>query len=165
MNSVQRSARAGSAGATLALLDSAGHPRTRAAEGRLGVETLPTSTRSAREGVAHITRTHNAGERHQMVEGKIKINGNVYDFRSGGSGRGSLPKGSYVVTPFKNTTNQAGMVKDGVGYSFALTDKFDPRVGDTRSLLRIRPTAAAQAPRAASGSSATPPRSAAFAPT
>ena len=27
----------------------------------------------------------------------------------------------------------------GVGYSFAMSDKYDPRVGATRSLLRIHP--------------------------
>jgi hypothetical protein len=31
------------------------------------------------------------------------------------------------------------MVVDGVGYSFALNNKYDPRVGATRSLLRIHP--------------------------
>jgi hypothetical protein len=30
----------------------------------------------------------------------------------------------------------------GVGYSFAMSDKFDPRVGRTRSLLRIHPDGA-----------------------
>jgi len=74
-----------------------------------------------------------------MVEGKITVNGRSYDFRSGGHGRGSLPAGTYTVTPHMNSRSDASMSVGGVGYSFALSDKFDSRVGDTRKLLRIHP--------------------------
>lgn len=91
------------------------------------------------EGVAQINRTKNAGARNQMVEGKITVNGNTYDFRSGGHGRGSLPKGTYNITRHLDSRSDASMSVGGVGYSFAMSDKFDSRVGDTRKLLRIHP--------------------------
>jgi hypothetical protein len=97
------------------------------------------TTGSGADGTAQITSTKNAGARNQLVSGKVTVNGNNYDFNSGGHGRGSLPKGDYQVTPFKNSTGQAGMVRDGVGFSFAMSDKFDSRVGDKRTLLRIHP--------------------------
>lgn len=90
-------------------------------------------------GHARFERVSAAGQRNQMESGHITVNGHTYQFNSGGHGRGNLPAGDYTVTPFKNTTNQAGMVRDGVGFSFALSDKYDSRVGGTRSLLRIHP--------------------------
>ena len=81
----------------------------------------------------------NQGARTQLVTGRITVNGNTYDFRSGGHGRGSLPPGSYEVTPHLWNRNTPGMTVGGEGYSFALSDKYDSRVGGTRSLLRIHP--------------------------
>src|SRR5689334_21913981 len=83
--------------------------------------------------------TSKVGARNQMTTGKITINGHTYTYRSGGFGKGNLPKGDYKVTPHMWNRNTKGMVVDGVGFSFALSDKFDPRVGETRSLLRIHP--------------------------
>ncbi|MBI4818148.1 MAG: peptidoglycan-binding protein [Deltaproteobacteria bacterium] len=77
--------------------------------------------------------------RDQMVEGKVTINGNSYSFRSGGWGRGSLPAGEYKVTANAWNTRQEGMNVGGVGYKFNLSDKYDPRVGDTRTQLLIHP--------------------------
>lgn len=94
---------------------------------------------SGQNGVAQIQSTKNAGARNQMVTGKITVNGNTYDFRSGGHGRGSLPTGQYTVTPHLNSRSDPAMSVGGVGWSFAVSDKFDPRVGATRSLLRIHP--------------------------
>ncbi len=81
----------------------------------------------------------NAGGRTQMVTGRITVNGNTYDFRSGGYGRGSLPAGEYNITPHLWNRNTPGMTVGGEGYSFAMSDKYDSRVGGTRSLLRIHP--------------------------
>lgn len=91
------------------------------------------------DGVAQINRTTNAGARTQMVEGKVTVNGHTYDFRSGGHGRGSLPKGDYKITRHLDSRSDASMSVGGVGYSFAMSDKFDSRVGGTRTLLRIHP--------------------------
>ena len=74
-----------------------------------------------------------------MVSGQVTVNGHTYDFRSGGHGRGSLPPGSYTVTPHMWSRSTRGMTVDGVGYSFALSNKFDARVGGTRTELRIHP--------------------------
>lgn len=101
-------------------------------------ETAPRTTSGA-DGTAQITRTTNAGARNQMVSGQITVNGNTYDFRSGGFGRGSLPKGTYTVTRHLDSRNDRSMSVGGVGYSFAVSDKYDSRVGATRSLLRIHP--------------------------
>jgi len=96
-------------------------------------------TRGGREGVAQIERVVRRG-RAQMVEGTITVNGNSYKFTSGGSGNGSLPPGTYAVTRHRDRrSDNAGMVVGGEGYSFALSDKFDSRVGKKRGLLRIHP--------------------------
>jgi hypothetical protein len=100
--------------------------------------TAPSSS-TGTNGTATFDRVTNAGRRQQMVEGQITVNGRTYDFRSGGHGRGSLPAGTYTVTPHMNSRSDASMSVGGVGYSFALSDKFDSRVGDTRKLLRIHP--------------------------
>ncbi|MEW5854658.1 MAG: peptidoglycan-binding domain-containing protein [Myxococcota bacterium] len=80
-----------------------------------------------------------AGQRNQMMTGQITVNGNTYTFRTGGHGRGNLPKGDYTITPHLWSRNDRSMNVGGVGYSFAMSDKYDPRVGGTRSLLRIHP--------------------------
>ena len=90
-------------------------------------------------GVARIERTLGAGELNQRVDGSVTVNGNTYPFRSGGHGRGSLPKGTYDVTAHMWSRSDPSMSVDGVGYSFALSDKYDSRVGGTRRLLRIHP--------------------------
>ncbi len=88
--------------------------------------------------VAHITSYAKKGQRSQMALGTITVNGRTYHFKSGGHARGNLPKGSYTVTAMKNK-NQKGMVVDGVGYKYGLTDTFDPRLNATRTSLRIHP--------------------------
>lgn len=103
------------------------------------VTTAPPANRGGADGVAQINRTTNAGARNQLVEGQVTVNGNTYNFRSGGHNRGSLPKGDYEITRHMDSRNTAGMVVGGVGYSFAMSDKYDARVGGTRSLLRIHP--------------------------
>jgi hypothetical protein len=88
---------------------------------------------------ATIDRVQNRGARNQMIEGTITVNGNTYRYRSGGHGRGSLPTGDYTVAPHMWSRNTPGMTVGGVGYSFALDDKYDPRVRGTRTALRIHP--------------------------
>jgi len=84
-------------------------------------------------------RTSKADTRRQMKTGRITINGTTYTFRSGGHGRGNLPVGNYTVTPHLWKRSENGFSVDGVGFSFAVSDKYDPRVEDTRTLLRIHP--------------------------
>lgn len=90
--------------------------------------------------VAQFDRLTKVGQRNQMAHGRITVNGNTYDFRSGGGGRGHLPPGDYNVTRhLDRRSDKNSMMVGGEGYSFALSDKYDSRVGDTRSLLRIHP--------------------------
>ncbi len=96
-------------------------------------------------GTATTDRTAKTGQRNQMTSGRVTVNGRTYQYNSGGSGNGNLPPGPYTVSAFKNTTNQAGMVRDGVGFSFKMTQPghadgaTDSRTGRERSLLRIHP--------------------------
>lgn len=91
-------------------------------------------------GHAHISSYQNKGARNQLASGTITVNGHTYSFKSGGAGKGNLPKGTYDVTAHRNSrTDKKSMMVGGVGYSFALSDKYDPRVGATRSELRIHP--------------------------
>ena len=108
----------------------------------VGGTTGPQPTRPGAPGnrSAVIDRTRLQGQRNQMASGRISINGNTYDFNSGGGGRGNLPRGDYRVTPHLwNRSDKSTMMVGGVGYSFALSDKYDARVGGTRKLLRIHP--------------------------
>ena len=88
---------------------------------------------------ASFDRVRGPGSRSQQVTGKVTVNGRSYDFRSGGHGRGSLPPGRYQITPHLWSRSDRSMSVGGVGYSFAMSDKFDSRVGANRSLLRIHP--------------------------
>jgi hypothetical protein len=91
------------------------------------------------DGTARGSIVSNAGGRRQMVQGTVTVNGHQYTFRSGGHGRGSLPEGTYTVTPHMHSRSDRSMSVGGVGYSFAMSDKYDPRVNATRRLLRIHP--------------------------
>lgn len=83
--------------------------------------------------------TEKVGQTNQLKTGKITINGNTYSFTSGGWGRGNLPAGSYRVSGGVSTS-ESGMVVDGVGFKFNLSNKYDSRVGGaTRSGLLIHP--------------------------
>ena len=104
-----------------------------------GFDTGSASTATGANGHARITRTSNVGARNQMVSGTVTVNGHTYNFRSGGHNKGSLPKGTYTVTEHMHSRNTNGMVVDGVGYSFALSNKYDSRVGATHTALRIHP--------------------------
>ena len=84
----------------------------------------------------------NAGMRNQMVQGRITINGNTYSFRSGGGGKGNLPTGDYTIRRHRDYRNDRTMNVGGEGYSFAMSDKYDPRVDAKRTLLRIHPDGA-----------------------
>lgn len=103
--------------------------------------TEPTAPRprSGEDRTATFDRIRGPGSRSQQVTGRVTVNGHSYDFRSGGFGRGSLPPGQYQVTPHLWSRSNRSMTVGGVGYSFALSDKFDSRVGSNRSLLRIHP--------------------------
>ncbi len=98
--------------------------------------------RAGRNLTATFDRVTNAGRRNQLVTGRITVNGRAYDFRSGGHARGSLPPGDYAITPHLWSRSNRSMTVGGVGYSFAMSDKYDSRVGGTRRLLRIHPDGA-----------------------
>ncbi len=88
---------------------------------------------------ARFTGTEKAGERGQLKTGEITINGHHYNFNSGGWGRGNLPAGAYTVSGGQRTSEK-GMVVDGVGFKFQVSDKHDARVGgEDRSGLLIHP--------------------------
>ncbi len=95
-----------------------------------------------------------------LGEGTISLNGISYNVRSGPWGNGYLPVGQYTLTHgdfsvIENGQNirsrretpksmtvpdTTGRYNNGVfGYSFNISDKFDPRTGVTRGLLRIHP--------------------------
>ncbi|HEY8209394.1 MAG TPA: peptidoglycan-binding domain-containing protein [Myxococcaceae bacterium] len=100
----------------------------------------PAPSANGKNLTATVDKITNKGARNQMTTGKITVNGHTYTYNSGGHGRGNLPNGDYKVTPHMWSRNTPGMVRDGVGFSFALSDKFDPRVGGApRSELRIHP--------------------------
>jgi hypothetical protein len=120
-------------------------PSQPAARRTTGSSTTRTSTVNEPRPSAGTNRTasfdsvRGPGTRSQMITGRITINGNTYNFRTGGHGRGSLPPGSYTISPHLWSRRDRSMSVDGVGYSFAMSDKYDPRVRGTRSLLRIHP--------------------------
>lgn len=102
----------------------------------------PTPAQPAASGAnktAVFQSTSNAGQRNQMKTGTITINDRAYRFRNGGFGRGSIPTGTYTISPHLWSRSDPSMSVGGVGWSFAMSDKYDPRVGGTRSLLRIHP--------------------------
>ncbi|HEY8211478.1 MAG TPA: hypothetical protein VIG99_28535, partial [Myxococcaceae bacterium] len=74
---------------------------------------------------ATVDQVTNKGARNQMTTGRITVNGHTYTYRSGGHDKGNLPNGDYKVTPHLWNRNTKGMVVDGVGFSFALSDKYD----------------------------------------
>ncbi len=81
------------------------------------------------------------GRARQMAIGRITINqSKTYVFISGGFGRGHLPAGKYGVDKHSDSRSETGFSSDGVGYTFALSDAADSRVGGAaRQLLRIHP--------------------------
>ncbi len=94
---------------------------------------------------ATFDKVYNKGQRNQRVDGRITVNGHTYKFRSGGGGRGNLPAGDYVVRHHidragsKRLRDKPTMQVGGEGYTFRLSNKYDPRVHGTRTLLRIHP--------------------------
>lgn len=99
----------------------------------------PVQTGSPPNRSAWFETVSRAGQTRQMMSGRITINHQTYDFRSGGHGRGNLPPGDYTVTPHLWDRSETGFSVGGVGFSFALSDAYDSRVGATRTLLRIHP--------------------------
>jgi hypothetical protein len=79
--------------------------------------------------------------------GLITVRGRSYAFTSGSRSLFSVPTGRYVVTVHLNHRTDAGFVRDGVGFSFILSDAnrpnsgtmWDSRANRQRTLLRIHP--------------------------
>ncbi len=124
---------------TLRALRDGFEPSTRPSAPTRPVDPVAPRPQAGADRTATFDRVRGPGTRSQQVTGRVTVNGHTYDFRSGGYGRGSLPPGSYTVTPHLWSRSDRSMSVDGVGYSFALSDKYDRRVGANRSLLRIHP--------------------------
>ena len=77
------------------------------------------------------------------ADGVLTLNGVSYNFRSGGGGNGYLPPGTYTVSNGYLRGTPPSMVTEGFGYSFNLSDAYDPRTGAQRTLLRIHPDSGA----------------------
>jgi hypothetical protein len=89
---------------------------------------------------ARFEATRLQGQTRQMKTGRITVNNNTYYFVNGGHGRGNIPTGSYTVTPHRASRSGAAYSFDGVGYTYAMNDVADTRVGGAdRDLLRIHP--------------------------
>jgi hypothetical protein len=73
------------------------------------------------------------------ADGVLSLNGVNYNFRSGGGGNGYLPPGTYTITNGRLRSDNSTMMVEGFGYSFDLSDVFDPRTNADRTLLRIHP--------------------------
>jgi hypothetical protein len=89
---------------------------------------------------AKFEATRLQGKTRQMKTGRITVNNKTYYFTNGGHGRGNLPTGSYTVTPHRASRSGSAYSFDGVGYSYAMSDVADARVGGAdRDDLRIHP--------------------------
>jgi hypothetical protein len=82
-----------------------------------------------------------------MTTGSITVNGNTYQFNSGGPNRFSVPEGTYRVTAHRDSRSEEAFSRDGVGFSFLMEDPnrpgsdsfYDARAGRDRTNLRIHP--------------------------
>jgi hypothetical protein len=115
-----------------------------AAEGPTPVGDPAAARRQGVNGEARIDRQPRGPG---LATGNITVNGNTYRFNSGSSRLFSTPTGEFRVTAHRNSRNDAGFVRDGVGYSFLMEDPrrpgsdrfYDPRAGRDRTHLRIHP--------------------------
>lgn len=82
-----------------------------------------------------------------MTTGTITVNGNSYQFNSGGPNRLSIPQGEYRVVAHRDSRSEGAFTRDGVGFSYLMEDPnrpgsdrfYDARRGGDRSELRIHP--------------------------
>jgi hypothetical protein len=102
--------------------------------GNIGTPQAPGTSIQAR-----FTNINNSTLNKASADGVISVNGTNYRFRSGGGGNGYLPPGTYTVTNGRLRSDNSTMMVGGFGYSFDLSDAFDPRVRAQRTLLRIHP--------------------------
>lgn len=100
----------------------------------LAATLMPTTFKPSGEAQIHSVSGYGLGK---MATGSITVNGHSYQFRSGGGGRGYLPRGEYTVAG--ESAPLPTMRVGNVAFSFNLSDKYDSRVGDTRTALRIHP--------------------------
>ena len=106
-----------------------------------------TSGATTRGGVDGTARLTNQPRGKGMTTGTITVNGNTYQFNSGGRTKFSTPQGTYRVTAHMNSRSDRGFVRDGVGFSFRMEDPrrpgsdrfYDSRAGRDRTALRIHP--------------------------
>jgi peptidoglycan hydrolase-like protein with peptidoglycan-binding domain len=114
-------------------------------DGRVGPGQLRAMEKLAKERTlgrdnrtAKFTGTWNDGALSEGKTGVITINGHKYAFKSGGWARGYLPPGTYTVGGKYHLPGDS-FTRDGQNFAYAMTNKYDPRVGDTRSELLIHP--------------------------
>jgi peptidoglycan hydrolase-like protein with peptidoglycan-binding domain len=82
-----------------------------------------------------------------MTTGSITVNGNTYQFNTGGANALSVPQGTYRVTAHFDSRSERAFTRDGVGFSFLMEDPnrpgsdsfYDSRAGEDREWLRIHP--------------------------
>jgi hypothetical protein len=114
--------------------------------------TTPSRPTAPQAGVNGTARLNGQPNGKGMTTGTITVNGNSYQFNSGGGSRFSVPQGTYRVTAHRNSRSDPGFVRDGVGFSFRLEDArrpnsdamYDQRAGRDRTALRIHPDGGAR---------------------
>lgn len=81
-----------------------------------------------------------ASRKDKRIEGYLVIPSRFFACAacSGSTSKDALPEGRYVASNFRERT-EAAMVRDGVGFSVDLSDKYDPAIRRQRQLLRIHP--------------------------
>jgi hypothetical protein len=112
----------------------------------------PSRPAAPQAGVNGTARLNGQPNGKGMTTGSITVNGNTYQFNSGGGSKFSVPQGTYRVTAHRNSRSDPGFVRDGVGFSFRLEDArrpnsdamYDQRAGRDRTALRIHPDGGAR---------------------
>jgi hypothetical protein len=105
--------------------------------------TDPTATGDGRGSVMINRVTPSGTGKGQKTTGTMTLTlpgggSRTYNFNNGGWFRGAIPSGEYVISGGVRT-GQSGMVVDGSGWKFNMSDKYDPGAGGTRTALRIHP--------------------------
>lgn len=98
---------------------------------------MPTDISSS---IFFLARRRGASKRDRRMDGYFVIGPEGFACRacSGSRSLAPLPAGTYQATRFRERSERA-MVRDGVGFSIDLSDKWDPSLQRTRRLLRIHP--------------------------
>jgi peptidoglycan hydrolase-like protein with peptidoglycan-binding domain len=112
-----------------------------------GVNGVDPSAPAAGGGVNGTARLNGQPDGRGMTTGTITVNGNTYQFNTGGPNHFSVPEGTYRVTTHYDTRSEPEFSRDGVGFSFLMEDPnrpgsdsfYDARAGRDRTNLRLHP--------------------------